>query len=81
VPVNGFAVLERVTHDAELALLRSSLGPLDRSALLASTPALIEIYQRLGPHLAEHYGLPYPDQLAALVLKQLDALDAAMRGE
>ncbi|HEV2072993.1 MAG TPA: aminoglycoside 6-adenylyltransferase [Thermomicrobiales bacterium] len=81
VPVNGFAVLERVTYEAELALLRSSLGPLDRSALLASTRALIQIYQRLGPPLAKHHGLPYPNQLAALTLKQFDGMDAAMRGE
>lgn len=81
VPVNGFAVLERVTYQAELALLRSSLGSLDRSALIASTRALIEIHQRLGSPLAQHYGLPYPDQLAAVALKQFDGMDAAMGGE
>ena len=78
VPVNGFAVLERVTHDAELALLRSSFGPLERDALIAAAHALIEICQRLGPPLAEHYGLAYPDRLAALVLKRFALLDAVM---
>lgn len=78
MPVNGFAVLERATHEVELALLRSSFGPLERDALIAAAWALIEICQRLGPPLAVSYGLTYPDQLATLVLKRFGTLDTVM---
>ena len=77
LPVDGFAVLERVTNEEDLARLRSSFGPLERDSLIAAAHALIAIYQRLAPPLAVRYGLTYPNQLAALALKRLNALAEA----
>ena len=77
VPVDGYEALDRMDDTPELALMRSTFGPFDRALLLAAARTLAEVYQRLGPSVAARHGVPYPDRLAAVVLKRLKALDAS----
>lgn len=74
VPFDGYEALDHIGAAPELEILRESIVPLERGALLASLRTLIGIYERIAPELAGRYGVDYPAGAADVVKRRLDAL-------
>jgi hypothetical protein len=74
VPFDGYEALDHIGAAPEPDMLRESVVPLEREALLASLWTLIGIYERIAPELAGRYGIDYPASAADVVKKRLDAL-------
>lgn len=74
VPFDGYEALDHIGTAPELELLRGSIVPLERDALLASLWSLIGVYERVAPKLAERFGVNYPADAAAVVKRRLNDL-------
>jgi hypothetical protein len=75
VPFDGYEALDHIPESGELEMLRESVCPVERDAMLRSARTLIRICERLGPALADQHRVGYPAEAATVVLRQMDALE------
>jgi hypothetical protein len=72
VPFDGYEALDHIPQSPELEMLRESVCPLEREAMVRSARMLTGIYERLGPVLATQHGIDHPAGAATVVLRRLD---------
>lgn len=62
----------------QLAELRATFGPMERSHLMAACETLVKFYKEQAISLAEAHRLAYPDQLERVMLERLERVSQSL---
>ena len=68
--------MDRAVPESALSVLRDTLCPMEREAMLRAAREIVTLVRRYGPRLAEAHGLRYPAGLERLMRGRLDAMTA-----
>jgi len=70
----GYEKVEQALPVEQLALLQTTCCPLERDAMLQAALVIVHFYQELAPPLARAHGIPYPADLARMMVERLEQL-------